>query len=152
MSVGSDKFPSSLSPKWSEGWSTISWIIFSLSTLKVCIPSNVCMCMYTCTHVCVYGGRYSTHTCIYCVCAAVKKMESGFVLGYIQAMDGEKDPRNLIIAFNSVHRIILHLPFGEPAIREALVSKNSPCLGTSFTQCLLPSDVLQMYLQRTSLK
>ena len=35
------------------------------------------------------------------------------MLGYIQAMDGEKDPRNLVIALNSVHRIILHLPFGK---------------------------------------
>ena len=40
-------------------------------------------------------------------------MGSDFVLGYIQVMDGEKDPRNLIIAFNSVLTIIRHLPFGE---------------------------------------
>ena len=46
-------------------------------------------------------------------------MGSEFVLGYIQAMDGEKDPRNLTIALNSVHRIVLHLPFGE-------LSNNAP--------------------------
>ena len=40
-------------------------------------------------------------------------MGSGFVLGFIQAMDGEKDPRNLVIAFSTVHRILLHLEFGE---------------------------------------
>lgn len=45
--------------------------------------------------------------------AAVKEMGSDFVLGYIQAMDGEKDPRNIVIAFNSVHRIVTHLSFGE---------------------------------------
>ena len=44
--------------------------------------------------------------------AALTGMGSNFVLGYIQAMDGEKDPRNLVIAFSSVHRIVLHLPFG----------------------------------------
>ena len=47
------------------------------------------------------------------LCSDVKKMGSEFVLGYIQAMDGEKDPRNLVVVLNSVHRIVLHLPFGE---------------------------------------
>ena len=47
------------------------------------------------------------------LCAAVKRMGSDFVLGYIQAMDGEKDPRNMVIVFNTVYRIVLHLPFGE---------------------------------------
>jgi DNA repair/transcription protein MET18/MMS19 len=42
---------------------------------------------------------------------AVKEMGSEFVLGYIQTMDGEKDPRNLVIALNSVTRIVLSLPF-----------------------------------------
>ena len=100
--------------------------------------------MYTYIHVCmcVYG-RYSTHMCMYWVCAAVKEMGSGFVLGYIQAMDGEKDPRNLIIAFNSVHRIILHLPFGEPAMSTGL---------RGLAMSPLVSTILQMYLQRTSLK
>ena len=40
-------------------------------------------------------------------------MGSDFVLGYIQALDGEKDPRNLVIAFHSVLTIVGHLPFGE---------------------------------------
>ena len=43
----------------------------------------------------------------------MKEMGSEFVLGYIQTMDGEKDPRNLVIALNSVHRIVLSVPFGE---------------------------------------
>ena len=44
-------------------------------------------------------------------------MGSEFVLGFIQAMDGEKDPRNLVIALNSIQRIILHLPFGETGLQ-----------------------------------
>ncbi|XP_064631071.1 MMS19 nucleotide excision repair protein homolog [Lineus longissimus] len=40
----------------------------------------------------------------------LKTMGSGFVYGYIQAMDGEKDPRNLIILFESVEQIIKHFP------------------------------------------
>ena len=52
-----------------------------------------------------------------CMYVAVKEMGSEFVLGYIQAMDGEKDPRNLAIALNSVHRMVLYLPFGEPETR-----------------------------------
>ena len=55
------------------------------------------------------------YLCIYCNVfnyVAVKKIGSEFVLGYIQAIDGEKDPRNLVIVFNSVQRIIQHLPFG----------------------------------------
>lgn len=50
--------------------------------------------------------------------AAVKEMGSDFVLGYIQAVDGEKDPRNIVIAFNSVHRIVMHLSFGEHSHKE----------------------------------
>ena len=40
-------------------------------------------------------------------------MSSEFVLGYIQAVDGERDPRNLLTAFHSVYLIIVHLDFGE---------------------------------------
>lgn len=42
---------------------------------------------------------------------SVQAMGSDFVLGYIQALDGEKDPRNLVIAFHSVLTIVGHLPF-----------------------------------------
>ena len=45
-------------------------------------------------------------------------MGSDFVLGYIQAMDGERDPRNLVLVFNSVLTIIRCLPFGEMALSE----------------------------------
>ena len=40
-------------------------------------------------------------------------MSSEFVLGYIQAIDGERDPRNLLTVFHSVYLIIGHLDFGE---------------------------------------
>ena len=43
---------------------------------------------------------------------AVQQMSSEFVLGYIQAIDGERDPRNLLTVFHSVHLIVLHLQFG----------------------------------------
>ena len=87
-------------PKEKEGWCIQSWTTFSLITLKVTrrrfIVATLCdlLLLYT----------------------AARKMGSEFVLGYIQAMDGEKDPRNLIIALNSVHRIVLHLPFGDSYI------------------------------------
>ncbi|CAG8591106.1 1548_t:CDS:10, partial [Cetraspora pellucida] len=37
---------------------------------------------------------------------ALKQLESEFVAGYIQSMDGEKDPRNLLLAFSSIKLII----------------------------------------------
>lgn len=40
-------------------------------------------------------------------------MESDFVCGFIQAMDGEKDPRNLRFAFQCAHLIIKNLPLGK---------------------------------------
>ena len=40
-------------------------------------------------------------------------MSSDFVVGYIQAIDGEQDPRNLLTVFNSVYVILRHLQFGE---------------------------------------
>ncbi|KAL1925687.1 uncharacterized protein VTP21DRAFT_570 [Calcarisporiella thermophila] len=37
---------------------------------------------------------------------ALKKLGSDFVLGFVQALDGEKDPRNLMLAFTLAKRII----------------------------------------------
>ncbi len=45
--------------------------------------------------------------------AAVQTIGSEFVLGYIQAMDGERDPRNLLTVFTSVRLIVHSLSFGE---------------------------------------
>lgn len=42
---------------------------------------------------------------------ALNAIGSEFVLGYIQAMDGEKDPRNLLIIFSSIPLITRHLDF-----------------------------------------
>ena len=44
--------------------------------------------------------------------AAVQAIGSEFVLGYIQAMDGERNPRNLLTVFTAVPTIIEQLPFG----------------------------------------
>jgi len=40
-------------------------------------------------------------------------MGSDFVLGYIQAMDAEKDPRNLILAFRCARQVILNFSLGK---------------------------------------
>ncbi len=45
--------------------------------------------------------------------AAVQAIGSEFVLGYIQAIDGERDPRNLLTVFTSVPVIVQKLPFGK---------------------------------------
>jgi DNA repair/transcription protein MET18/MMS19 len=42
----------------------------------------------------------------------LKTFAQDFVFGYIQAMDGERDPRNLLIAFSCVKMITEKLPFG----------------------------------------
>lgn len=43
---------------------------------------------------------------MYCnVFLALKKMGDEFLIGYIQAMDGEKDPRCLLVAFKSMEII-----------------------------------------------
>lgn len=40
------------------------------------------------------------------VCIALKAINNEFVYGFAQAMDGEKDPRNLMCAFKLVKDII----------------------------------------------
>ncbi|KAJ3034783.1 mms19 nucleotide excision repair [Rhizophlyctis rosea] len=42
---------------------------------------------------------------------AIKSLGSDFVSGYIQAMDGEKDPRNLLLAFGIVKMIVENLDY-----------------------------------------
>ena len=37
---------------------------------------------------------------------ALKQIESEFISGFIKTMDGEKDPRNLLLAFSLVKLII----------------------------------------------
>lgn len=39
-------------------------------------------------------------------------MGTDFVLGFITAMDGEKDPRNLVLLFALIPTIVNHLPLG----------------------------------------
>lgn len=50
------------------------------------------------------------HVCVTLI--ALVEFSEGFVLGYIQLLDGERDPRNLLLAFNSVQVIIQNLPLG----------------------------------------
>ena len=40
------------------------------------------------------------------------KCSEEFVLGYVQLVDGERDPRNLLLVFNSVLVIVRNLHFG----------------------------------------
>ena len=40
-------------------------------------------------------------------------MGGDFVLGYIQSMDAEKDPRNLILAFSIARTVILNFSLGK---------------------------------------
>ncbi|CAE1291491.1 MET18 [Acanthosepion pharaonis] len=60
--------------------------------------------------------RFSVYTIMYNFLTTkledLRKMESDFVCGFIQAMDGEKDPRNLRFAFQCAHLIIKNLPLG----------------------------------------
>ena len=42
----------------------------------------------------------------------MQEMGSDFVYLYIQMMDGEKDPRNLVIAFSIVNILASHFPLG----------------------------------------
>ena len=49
---------------------------------------------------------------MYMYITVLKQISGEFVLGYIQAMDGEKDPRNLQLVFNSVPLIVKHLELG----------------------------------------
>jgi hypothetical protein len=40
----------------------------------------------------------------------IAELKSDFVFGFIQAMDGEKDPRNLLICFRTVPKIVKLIP------------------------------------------
>ena len=43
----------------------------------------------------------------------LQELGSEFVYGFIQVMDGEKDPRNLLTAFQIVQTLIQHFPIGK---------------------------------------
>lgn len=51
----------------------------------------------------------------------MKEMKSDFVLGFIQALDGEKDPRILVTAFELIPTITKEIPefarFAEVLVR-----------------------------------
>lgn len=49
-----------------------------------------------------------------CVCVTeLQKMGNDFVFGFIQSMDTEKDPRNLLMAFHCARTIILNFSLGK---------------------------------------
>ena len=41
----------------------------------------------------------------------LKSISGDFVLGFIQAIDGERDPRNLMLCFENSHAVLTHLDF-----------------------------------------
>ena len=45
-------------------------------------------------------------------CSDVRAMGSEFVFVFIQMMDGEKDPRNLMLCFDIVKTLATHFPLG----------------------------------------
>ncbi|KAI9097045.1 Dos2-interacting transcription regulator of RNA-Pol-II-domain-containing protein [Phlyctochytrium arcticum] len=47
--------------------------------------------------------------------SAMKSLGSDFVSGFVQAMDGEKDPRNLLLAFRIIKTIVQNLEFAQLA-------------------------------------
>lgn len=44
--------------------------------------------------------------------SAVEQMGGDFVIGFIQQMDAEKDPRNLLLCFNIAHYVSSRMPLG----------------------------------------
>lgn len=57
------------------------------------------------------GGLAGSYNLTYLFLALVGCSDE-FVLGYIQLLDGERDPRNLLVAFSSVRIILQDLHFG----------------------------------------
>ena len=61
----------------------------------------------------IYQVKYEI---IILVFIALSGHSEEFVLGYIQVLDGERDPRNLLLAFSSVLIIINNLQYGMLAV------------------------------------
>ena len=55
-------------------------------------------------------GRAAENCCVFV--AELQPMGDNFVCGYIQQMDGEKDPRNLMLAFQCSRLICRNFPLG----------------------------------------
>lgn len=55
------------------------------------------------------------HLLMVLLSAELKGLGADFTFGFIQVMDGEKDPRNLLVAFQIVHDLITkNYALGEP--------------------------------------
>ncbi|KAI8929868.1 Dos2-interacting transcription regulator of RNA-Pol-II-domain-containing protein [Entophlyctis helioformis] len=57
----------------------------------------------------IFGHLFDTNL------EGLKRLGTDFVFGFIHVMDGEKDPRNLMLAFRLVRRIVAHLDFAKHA-------------------------------------
>ncbi len=66
-------------------------------------------------------------------CVAVCQISSEFMLGFVQSIDGEKDPRNLLIVFDTVPLMAAHLNLGEWS-RVIIIIIN--ILGSSVLYCM----------------
>ena len=58
----------------------------------------------------IQSGRFSS-VCGYCV--VLNQIASEFLLGFIEAVGGEKDPRNLLVVFDLVPLIVQNISFGK---------------------------------------
>ena len=63
---------------------------------------------------------------------------SDFAVGYIRVMEGEKDPRNLLVAFDVLRQILLHIPLS-PAHVEVCAFR--PSISTGFARSRMFIDV-----------
>lgn len=79
---------------------------------------------------------------LYLIIALVECSEE-FVLGYIQILDGERDPRNLLLAFSSVLVIIRNLHFGMYVTSVSKLLKSRDLYADSLVDDLF--DVISCY-------
>lgn len=84
-----------------------------------------------CRQKCCHGVFY----------VALVKCSEEFVLGYIQMLDGERDPRNLLLAFCSVLLIVRNLHFGRSSFSNS--ESNHVTLSDSLVEDLF--DVISCY-------
>ena len=69
----------------------------------------MCILIQSFFHIC----RHFYELCQYLLYHRLPDLQecgSEFVCGFVQSMDGEKDPRNLVFAFDCVHIIARHMP------------------------------------------
>ncbi|TPX40124.1 hypothetical protein SeMB42_g04427 [Synchytrium endobioticum] len=55
---------------------------------------------------------------MYKIPSGIASLGSDFAIGYIRVMDGEKDPRNLLVAFDVLRQILLRVPLSSAHVQE----------------------------------